>query len=154
MCAQYKVYTGNTASDAITEYIFIELLPPVGVAVAIKRISYNLSDTNYADGLCLITVYRETTAGSGGISFTPMKLKPDSPSAVTTAQIKTGTTAFTKGTTTDILIRLAFNMRGSYEWIARDYHNLLWSNPNERLIITGSARGFAGIMNIECDFIE
>jgi hypothetical protein len=143
------------ASTQNTEQVFVELVPPAGVSIAIIKIRITMSTTNVGDQTERVRVYRETVLGSGGVSGTAVVMNPSDATSVTTVNIKTGTTLFTLGTTTDKLLDTAFNLRGTFEWIARDKDDYIWSNPGEALVVTEITTVSGSLTrNVEVFFVE
>lgn len=160
---EYTVSCSAAVNNSFGEDIFIELFPPSGVSIAIKRVKVTFAILTPIDDIIRQTsaifsgVARYTTAGSGGVSFTPVpKFTSKQTPSVTTCNIKNGTTGFAIGTRTDKLMFISVNSKGAFEWVARDKDDYLWSGVNERLAITlNFATGATTkICNVECDFIE
>lgn len=145
--------TSNGTSD--TEDTWIELQPPSGVALALYRIRVSNPHSTLIDNPIRVRLNRASAAGATGTSFTPKEHRPNGPAAVSSCNVKNGTSAFSVGTVIETLIDVAFNSRGLFEWVARDENDYFWSGVNERIAICVRVRGTASVvLNVECDFFE
>lgn len=160
---EYTVVSTGTQA-AVNSDVYIELLPPSNVSIAIKRIKVTFATATPVDDTCVSNasgttlfsgLIRATTAGSGGVSFTPVRKSSSNTAAVTTCKVKTGSTTFSAGTLKERVMLISVNTKGAFEWIARDKDDYIWSGENERLEILFFSRVSAtNIYNVECDFIE
>jgi hypothetical protein len=150
--AEYCVSVTASLGTAV-EHIFIEFVPAASTSISIKKLTCSSSSTP-GDTAQRIRVRRETTAGSGGIAGTITEMNPSGTVATTTCNVKNGSTAFSLGTATDLLLDDAFQSRGDFEWIARDRNEYLWSGEGERVIVTLSSTTTVINYNINCFFDE
>lgn len=156
--AKYIVTVNATSNSTLnTEDTWIELLPPSGVSIFITRITISLTHTTVQDVPCRLRVHRTSSAGATGSNFTPIKVRPLAPASSiinTSCQVKNGTSAFTVGTTVDVLKDTAFNSRGLYEWIPRDDSGKLESNSNQRLAILLRINAASIVATVEVEYEE
>lgn len=129
-------YCVTSLSDAGSgDNVFIELIAAAGVMIGVYKINLNLVAAAVDTATARIRVFRETTAGSGMIAGTVVIMDPTStPAASTTCNVKQAGVFAGSGTTTDTLMDTAIHLRQSFEWIARDKDDYLWSNVGGRLI--------------------
>ena len=136
--AEYQVNvaaTSNSAANTFDE--FIELKSAANTAITLKRVRVSFIATTPADNLCQIKVLRNSAAGTftSGTSYTPLKLRQNSPTSTATVTIKNGTNAATVGTTTDTPIFDGVNTRSVYEWIAADNEEWIESVVAQYIVI-------------------
>lgn len=153
MAQYYTTVNATSNSTATTEDTFIELLPPSGVALILKRVRVSFTATP-ADNAFRVRVKRVSTAGATGTSGTIVKKRPTSPAAVTTSTVKNGTTAFSVGTLVDTVLDAATNTRGVFEWLSRDEDDYIVSNTNQRIAITGASTAASNVATFEADWEE
>lgn len=121
--AEYQVNVAATSnSSANTFDEFIELKAASGTSITLKRVRVSFIATTPADNLCQIKITRNSAAGTftSGTSYTPLKLRQNSPASTVTATIKNSTNAAQVGTITDTPVYDGVNTRSVYEWIAAD----------------------------------
>lgn len=153
--AQYRTTVAATTNVGGSSFdTFIELLPPSGVSIALKRIRVGNLDTTVIDDFIRIRVFRLSSAGATGTTGTAIRLNPQSPASVTTVTVKNGTAAFTTGTTLEEFIDATTGTRGIWEWIARDGTDFINSRSNQRLAIVISCGGASQDLTVECDWEE
>lgn len=137
--AQYIVdHTGfGLAAASTAEDCFIDISAPAGVSFQLKRIRWAQA-FSIADIAFRMRVYRASTAMTGGTTttFTPVTLRDDAPASVCTATVKNAQGTSTKGTTSDLLMDVVWQHRATFEWIARDWKDMLESAVNGRIQIT------------------
>jgi hypothetical protein len=153
MCGVYTVYTTDATYPGTTETVFVELKAPTGQSIAITKIAISMKEL-YTDHLVRARVYRASTAGTGGTSATIVDHNPETPAAGTTAKVRTTTASFTKGTTSDVLLDTATHIRSSFEWIARDFNDYLWSDEDGYLELTIIVSSGSQNMTAQVWFIE
>lgn len=146
------VATSNTSGGV--EDTWIEIFPPSGVSIAVKRVLLTSADTTLSDGYVLSRWGRFSTAGSGGTAATIIKLRPDSPNSVCTVNVKNGTTAFTLGTNIEYVTVQSHNARGIWEYVARDGDDFVSSGTNERLSWIMRTQAASHDMGIQMDWEE
>ena len=128
------VKSGGTA----VERSYLEIFPPAGVSVAVKRIRITDPNTTAAtsDSTLRIRVYRTSTASSSLTTVTPVELRPESPAAVSTCGVMNAVSNV-PGTIVETVFDTAIILQGGqFEWLARDYNDVLWSGENQRLCLT------------------
>jgi hypothetical protein len=152
----YKIVDFTAATTVSnTEDTFVEIFPPSGVAVAIIRVKCAQRGTAQIDGPIRLRIVRTTTAGATGTSFTVKDSRPAGSAPVSSVICKSLGTTFTVGTVTDVLIDVSFNGRASFQWMARDRNDKLWSNENERICVLASCNdASARNLHVEVDFEE
>jgi len=143
--------TSNTTAD--TEDTFIEWTAGSGVSILIKRIRVSIS-TAASDTRARIRVVRKSAAGTGGVAGSAVKRHPTDRAASITPQIKSGTTAFTTGTVTDVLIDVCINARGVFEWTARDDDDMIETAAAGSIGILIRESAASIICNVEADWVE
>lgn len=153
MAQYYTTVNATSNATANTEDTFIELLPPSGVALILKRIRISLSGTP-ADNATRIRVKRVSAAGATGTGGTIAKKRPTAPAAVSTSTVKNGTTAFTVGTLVDTVLDASTNQRGIYEWVARDEDDYIVSNANQRVSVTIASSAVSIVHGVEAEWEE
>lgn|SRR5262245_32841351 len=152
---QYNVICNATSNGTLnTEETYIEILPPANVSVLLKRVCLSFPHTTVSDVIAELRIVRTSSAGATGTSFTPTKTRVASPASVSTVNVKNGTNAFTVGTVTDQMWRLATNTRGIVEWVARDERDIIESAVNGRLVVTGKINLASMVFDCECTFEE
>jgi hypothetical protein len=153
--AQYTAVVNATSNGTInTEDTFIELFPPSGVSILLKRVRISFPHTTVSDVPNEIRVTRASAAGATGTAFTPVERRPSGPASVTTCNVKNGTAAFSVGTVVDTVIRGTVNSRGVFEWVARDERDIIESGVNQRMAITCKVNLVSMILDVECDWEE
>jgi hypothetical protein len=154
---QYHADVNATSNATLaTEDTWIELFPPAGVAIRIKRIRVSVS-TAASDTITRVRVQRASAAGATGTAFTPTKRQPSTTGAsATTCNVKNGTTAFSVGTAVanSVQLDVNFNDRGVFEWVARDDDDYIWSGVNERIAILLRDSVASIIHGVEVDWVE
>lgn len=154
---QYSTAVSGASTSATqnTDQTFIELLPPSGVSIQLKRIRASFTGAA-TDVMIRIRVNRVSAAGATGTSGTIVKKRPGSPAAVTTSTIKNAASAFSVGTLVDTPLDVNVNSRGVFEWIARDEFDIIESGVNQRIAIsaTNSSSAVAQTMTMEADWLE
>ena len=155
MGTQYTAVVNATSNtSAATDDTFIEIFPPSGVAVQLKRIRVSVAHLTALDLYIRVKVNRASAAGATGTAYTPKKRRPGGPASVATCNVKNGTTAFTQGTVVDTMIDVVFNGRGLFEWVARDDNDFITSGVNERLAVVCRSGTASTILNVEADWEE
>lgn len=156
MGAYKATVTATSSGTAATDETWIEIFPPSGVQLALKRLRIGNADTTVADNWLWVRIYRTTTAGATGTSLTPIKMRPESPASVCTCNVKNGTNAFTVGTiaTGGIMDRTVFNSRGIYEWTARDADEFRVSGTNQRLAIVIAVNIASHDLTVDATWVE
>lgn len=153
--AQYTCTVNATANGSVnTEDTWIEMFPPSGVSIILKRIRVSFPHTTVSDVPCRIRVTRSSAAGATGTTFIPIKRRPEAPAAVSAANVKNGATAFSVGTVVDIVFDTAVNTRGIFEWVSRDEDDYIMSGVNQRLNVLVRVNLASMVLNVECDFEE
>lgn len=151
--------TVNATSNATlnTEDTWIEIFPPAGCSVRIKRVRLSFAQTGtISDVAARLRVLRTSAAGATGTSFTPVEKRVAGAASVSTVNVKNGTTAFSVGTAVanSVMLDVAVNTRGIFEWIARDEDDYMYSDVNQRIVITLRVNVASYLCNVECDWIE
>lgn len=156
MAAYKAVVQATSNSTAGTDDTWIEILPPAGVELVLKRLRIGNADTTVADQWCWVRVYRTTTAGSSGFPYTPVKMRPEAPASVCSVVIKLTNNAFTVGTiaTGGIMDRTVFNTRGMYDWTARDADDFRVSGTNQRIAIVIAVNAASHDLCVEATWVE
>jgi hypothetical protein len=132
--AQYSAEVQATSNaTANTEDTFIELKAASSTSLLIKRVRVSIF-TPSSDTTTTVRLLRNSGAGSGGTSYTPLKKRQLSPSSTATCNVKNGTSAFSVGSNTDCPDRVNVNGRAIWEWIPRG---------NEEFTETASGAYFA-----------
>lgn len=116
-----EIYSAQFAGDfdANTDTLAIEITAPSNVALRIRKIRIMHNDgtaTVTADYHKKIKIVRESVAGTGGTSYTPIKL--DANSAASAATVKTKLTAV--GTISDTLDVHSVHAVTDFYWQAYD----------------------------------
>jgi hypothetical protein len=136
---QYIVaHTGfGLAASGTAEDCFIDISSPSGVSIMLKKIRWAQA-FSIADVAFRMRVYRASSAMTGGTTttFTPVTVRDDAPNSVTTVTIKNAQGTSTKGTTSDVLMDVTWHHRATFEWVARDWRDMLESDINGRIQIT------------------
>ena len=140
-------------SSGASEVNMMELLPPASRSIALVRIKVTKSGTSVADGPNEIRVLRTSNNGVGGIAGTIVKRKPYAPAAVTSVTIKNASNSYTVGVIADTVARFTYNIRGAFEWIARDDRDKIWSGVNQNLCIALNASDTQNY-DVQVDFEE
>ena len=116
-----KTYSAQVSGlfDANTDKLAVEITAASGTTVKIKKVR-----VFHDDGTALVTsdyhkevkFVRESVAGTGGSSYTPIKL--DANAAASGATVKTG--VFTVGTISDTIDALSVHSATDFYWSAVD----------------------------------
>jgi hypothetical protein len=154
---EYKAIVAATSNaTAGTDETWIEIFPPSNVAIELKRLRIGNLDIAVADQWIWVRIYRTTTAGATGVSFTPVKMRPQAPNSVCTCTVKNTTNAFTVGTIAagGIMDRTVFNSRGIYDFTARDADDFRVSGINQRLAIVIAVNVVSHDLTVEATWAE
>lgn len=137
--AQYTTNVQATSNATLnTADVFVELKPPAGVTIKIKRVRVGYSDgtaTAGVDNYFVVKIYRwDTTTGGTTSAFTPVLRNANLPISVLPAsgscKVKSGTTACALGTTNVTIVdQISINGRALYEWLARDDDDMIVVKP-------------------------
>lgn len=123
---QYTAHVrATTNATADTEDTFIDLDAPASQSCRVKKIKVSSPTTTSQDANIRVRLCRKSAIGTTSGSFTEKEKDVFSPTALVVATVKTGTTAYTAGTITDVLDDVNFNARNRFEWIARDYDDMI-----------------------------
>lgn len=124
----YSIFVrATTNSTANTEDTAIDLDAPAGQSFALYRARV-VCQTAALDNHFRAAIKRKSAIGSGSTTGTEVKLNPIFPTPLVVATIKNGTTAYGAGTITDTIDdAIQFNSRGTWEWVARDEDDMIWS---------------------------
>jgi hypothetical protein len=121
----YTVTVNGTSNGvAGTEDGFIEILAAAGSALRVKRISISMQ-TAASDARITANIRRTSTAGATGTAYTPLRREPAMRASSASAVVKNGAAALTVGTLTDFIGAVNVNGRATYEWIPRNYMEVL-----------------------------
>lgn len=130
-----RSYSVTILSDAGTgDNNWIELLAASGIQIAAYKFTVALvaAPADLATGR--IRVFRTTTAGSGQVAGTIVDMDPSMPASTSSVNVKAGGVFGGTGTTTDTLFDCAVSLRQTFEWVARDKDDYLWSAVAGRLV--------------------
>lgn len=159
--AQYTLNNATATSNATinTDDVFIEVKAPVSTSFKVKRVRVGFSDgtaTAGVDNNFRIKLMRwDTTTAGTSTAFTPIKRDANSPAAVSTVKIKSGTTALALGTinieTIDII---GPNGRALYEWLARDDQDKIVVKPASLFAVVLSSAVISQKFTVSVDIEE
>jgi hypothetical protein len=114
----YSVWSGEKATGTALK-TFLQVVAPAGMDIVIREIyaGQKRAPSNTADTPILLTVMRQTTAGTGGTSATPRELGPQSGRAsnFTAQQCPAGTWG-AEPTAGDELLHRYFPVAQGYTW--------------------------------------
>lgn len=136
--------TTNVASG--TEDSFIDITPPAGVSILVKRFRISIR-TAASDDRFRFRLIRKSVQGTGSVVGTIVEKRPDGPAAVSTIQVKTGVTAFLAGTLVDLVDEIEVNGRAIFEWVPRGPEEVVMSRVAEII----GLNVFASANSIEVD---
>lgn len=153
--AQYRVaFQATSSGTGGTEDTWLEIFPPAGVSVTVKRFLITSADTTVSDGYILPRWRRATTAGIGGTPGNIIKLRPEAPNSVCEVNVKNGLSNFSLGTSAGDIAVSCFNARGIWEWVARDTDDKISSDVNQRIALVCRAQASSHDFTLQCDWEE
>lgn len=112
----------TTNSSAGTEDVFVELSVPASHRIWVEKCRITPVAVN-SDANVRVRLMRASSAGSGGISGGTAAERVSVRDSGCTINIKDTTVAFTAGTLTDTLRRVAFNASLMWQWFCRTMHD-------------------------------
>ena len=158
--AEYTASVNATSNGtANTDDMFIEIKAPTSTTVLVKRIRVSSPATTPADNEVLVTVTRNTGAGTftSGTGFTPIKRRTSAPVSVITSStciVKNGTNGATVGAGASVVLKTAFNQRGIFEWIARDKDDYIETGSGEYIEVLVQCSAVSQKIAVEMDWEE
>ena len=125
-----QVYSAHITAgfDQNTDKLAIEITAPSNTTIKIKKIRVshgNGTGTITTDYYKTVKLVRESAAGTGGTSYTPVKMNANSVDS--TATVKTG--PFTVGTITDTVNILSVHSGTDFLWSAADENDKIVVSP-------------------------
>jgi hypothetical protein len=152
--AQYIVEVQATSnSSANTEDTFVEVDGATGKGFFLKRIRVSCNTPN-SDVDITPRVVSLSTTGAGGTTFTAVPKRPIAPAAVSTAKVKSGTTAYPVGTVTNTYDQVNVNGRAIWEWIPRGNEEYIDSGTTGLLAVVAKVSSASIVLNVTVEFEE